>query len=60
MKMKFKNYLIIIILFFSCKNLYGQIDIGIHGGLNLSSISLPKIDVPKIKFSDNIYSFNFK
>ena len=48
MKMKFKNYLIIIILFFSCKNLYSQIDIGIHGGLNLSSISLPKIDISDV------------
>ena len=49
MKMKFKNYLIIIILFFSYKNLYSQIDIGIHGGLNLSTISLPKIDNYKEK-----------
>ena len=48
MKMKFKNYLIIIILFFSFKNLYSQIDIGIHGGLNLSSISLPKIDISDV------------
>ena len=48
MKMKFKNYLIIIFLFFSCKNLYSQIDIGIHGGLNLSSISLPKIDISDV------------
>ena len=48
MKMKFKNYLIIIILFFSYKNLYSQIDIGIHGGLNLSTISLPKIDISDV------------
>ena len=48
MKMKFKNYLIIIFLFFACKNLYSQIDIGIHGGLNLSSISLPKIDISDV------------
>ena len=45
MKMKFRNYLQILILFLSIQNLYSQVRLGVHGGLNLSSVSFRNLNI---------------
>jgi len=45
MKMKFRNYLLILILFSPIQNLFSQVSLGIHGGLNLSSVSFRNLNI---------------